>query len=45
MLMASSDSGGWSSQNEDLAFSTVLNMLLYSVVALLVWTVFVFSLV
>jgi hypothetical protein len=43
MLMALSNSASWSSQNEALAFSIAVNMLLYGLVALLVKTVFVFS--
>jgi len=43
LLMAISNSASWSSRNEGLAFSIVVNMLLYGVVALLVRTVFVFS--
>jgi hypothetical protein len=43
MLMALSNSASWSSQNEGLAFSIVVNMFLYALVALLVRTVFVFS--
>jgi hypothetical protein len=44
MAMAISNSAAWSSQNEVLALSIGVNMLLYSLAALIVRTVFAFFL-